>query len=273
MDDLGLMCRILAEVSSLKGVAQSAPHVHDAYEHTLVTVAEVERLTAFADVQHGPDETRFLGPFASHLEAHFGQTACDRRTRSTLLKFAAVLHDVGKSATRTVETEGRIRFLGHERIGAEMAREVLARLRFSGHETRWIDTVVRNHMRPGWLLKGPPVSGKAIYRFFRDTGDAGIDVLILALADQLATRGDALQRDHWRDYLGLVHKMLDHYFRKPSEVVAPLQLVNGRDVMMLLNLPSGPRIGELLERVREAQAEGQVLTREQALDFLRELSE
>jgi len=268
MDELGLMHRVLPEVTALKGVAQSAPHVHDVYEHTLATIAEAERLTAFPDAHLGPDEARFLGPFAADLAEHFGATISENRTRSTLLKFAAMLHDVGKPLTRTVQADGRIRFFGHERVGADIATEVLTRLRFTTRETRLISTVVTHHMRPGLLLKEPSVTRRAIYRLFRDTGDAGVDVLILALADQLATRGETLQRAHWRDYLRLTHRMLDHYFRKRQEVVAPPKLVTGRDVMAVLNLPSGPRVGQLLEELREAQAEGQVLTREQALDFL-----
>ena len=270
MDGLRLMYYVLPELSALKGVAQSEPHVHDVYEHTLVTVRGAERLGAFPDAKLGPIEKEFLRPFAGDLGAHFGQTVCEGRKRSTLLKFAAMLHDVGKPGTHTVDEDGHIRALGHERVGAETAQKVLIRLRFSAQEIRLISTIVKHHMRPGWLLKEPSVTRRAIYRFFRDTGDAGVDVMILALADQLATRGDTLTREHWRDYLGLAHRMLDNYFRRPEEVVAPPQLVSGRDVMSLLGLAPGPQVGELLEAVREAQAEGLVRTKEEALEFLRQ---
>jgi len=269
MDELGLMQHVLPELAVLKGVAQSAPHIHDVYEHTLVTVAEAERLSAFPDAQLGPDEKEFLSRFASDLAAHFGQTICEGRKRSTLLKFAAVLHDVGKPATHTLDEDGHIRAFGHEGVGAETARKVLKRLRFSAQEVRLVGTIVEHHMRPGWLLKEPAVTRRAIYRFFRDTGDAGVDVLILALADQLATRGDTLTRDHWRDYLELAHLMLDNYFRKPREVVAPPPLVSGNDVISVLGVAPGPQVGELLEAVREAQAEGKLRTKEEALKFLR----
>jgi hypothetical protein len=148
---------------------------------------------------------------------------------------------------------------------------VLRRLRFSAKEIRLVGTVVRHHMRPGWLLKSGPVTPRSIYRFFRDTGDAGIDIVMLALADQLATRGDTLTEEHWRDYLGLARLMLESYFHKSEQVVSPPPLVSGRDVMALLGLEPGPRIGEMLEAVREAQAEGRVRTREEALELLRRL--
>jgi tRNA nucleotidyltransferase/poly(A) polymerase len=271
MEELGLMRYVLPELTALKGVHQPPPHIHDAYEHTLLTVAEAERLSAFPDAQLGPDEARFLGPFAEELAAHFRQPLCEQRRRSTLLKFGAVLHDVGKRMPSASGGNGRIDCAEHDRIGAAIAHEVLTRLRFSSGEIRLLVSMVRHHMRPGWLLKHAPVTGTAVYRFFRDTGSAGIDVLILALADQLATRGDTLQRGHWRHYLGLTQNMLDHYFRKPREAVSPPKLVTGRDVMDALGLGPGPKVGRLLEAVREAQAEGRVRTREQALDFLAKL--
>jgi tRNA nucleotidyltransferase/poly(A) polymerase len=268
MDELELMPHVLPELHALKAVAQSPPHIHDVYEHTLVTVAEAERLAAFPDAQLGPDEKEFLSPFDADLAAHFRQVVSERRKRSTLLKFAAMLHDVGKPDTRGVGANGRIRASGHERAGARTAQKVLRRLRFSTQEIRLVGAIVQHHMRPGWLLKEPSVTRGAIYRFFRDTGDAGIDVMVLALADQLATRGDTLTRGHWRDYLGLACRILDNYFRRPLEVVAPPQLVSGKDVMSLLGLAPGPQVGELLEVVREAQAEGMVRTREEALEYL-----
>ncbi len=271
MDELGLLQHVLPKLAKLKGVTQSAPHIHDVFEHTLVTIAQAERLGAFPDAQLGQDEEEFLSPFSAELGEHFGQIVSEGRTRATLLKFAAMLHDVGKPSTRTIEPDGRILASGHDSAGSGIAEAVLRRLRFSAREIRLVGTIVKHHMRPGRLLKSGPVTRRVIYRFFRDTGDAGIDVLILALADQLATRGETLERDHWRDYLGLAQLMLESYYRKPQEVVDPPRLVTGQDVMSELGLAPGPRVGELLETVREAQVEGQLQTREEALEFLRRL--
>jgi len=272
MDELGLLPGILPEVAALKGVAQSTPHIYDVYEHTLATVAEAERLGTWPNATLFPEEEEFLRPFAHDLAAHFQPVLCEGRTRATLLKFAALCHDLGKPRTRTVEADGRIRNLGHESVGAEMAREMLTRLKFSAKEIRLVSTIVKHHMRPSGLVKQPAVTRKAIYHFFRDAGDAGVDVLILALADQLATRGEALRtvhREHWLRYLRLAHLLLEHYFRKPMEAVAPPTLVTGGDVMSLLGLPPGPEVGRILEEVREAQAEGKVRTREEAEEMLR----
>jgi putative nucleotidyltransferase with HDIG domain len=270
LDELGLLGVILPEMVALKGVAQPPDHhVYDVYEHTLATVAEVERLTAFSETHFSPEETPILGPFAADLAAHFALVLCEDRTRATLLRFAAMLHDVGKPHNRTVKESGRIHFYGHEGVSAEMTRAILGRLRFSAQEMQWVGVVVAGHMRPGFLIKDAPVTKRAMYRFFRDTGDAAVDVLILSLADHLAARGSTLPADDWRQHLEFTQTMLEHYFRTPQVVASPPQLVTGRDVMSVLGVPPGPQVGQLLEAVREAQAEGQVRTREEALEFLR----
>ncbi len=269
MDDLGLLRGVIPELATLKGVPQSPPHHNDVYEHTLDTVGEVERLTTFQDARLDPDEAQSLRPFAADLEAYFARTICEKRARSTLLKFAALLHDAAKPLTQSVEADGRIRFLGHERLSGEIAREVLTRLRFSTQEIHLVCTTVAEHMRPGLLSKTPPVTRRAVYRFFRDTGDAAVDVLMLSIADHRSARGPSVLIDHWRQHLELTHLMLDNYFRKPLEAVTPPPLVTGNDVTALLGLKPGPQVGQLLEAVREAQADGQVQTREEALEFLR----
>ncbi len=275
LDELGLLAVILPEMVALKGVTQPPQHhAYDVYNHTLAAVAEVERLTTFPATRLHADEEPFLGPFAADLAAHFAPAVCENRTRGTLLRFAAMLHDVGKPQCKMVKENGQIGFHGHEEASAEMARDILTRLRFSSQEIQLVTGIVAAHMRPGFLVKdahdaGMPVSKRAMYRFFRDTGDAAVDVLVFALADHLAAHGTTLPAGDWPDELALVRTLLEHYFRAPQEVARPPRLVTGRDVMSLLGIPAGPEVGRLLEAVREAQAEGQVRTREEALEFVR----
>jgi tRNA nucleotidyltransferase/poly(A) polymerase len=273
LDDLALLQPILPEVAAMKGVTQPSPHMHDVFEHTLVTVAQAERLASLMPGSLGADESEYLSPFDEPLQAHFGKVECAGRSRSTLFKFAAMLHDAGKPAARRVDQSGCISTLGHEGRGEQIAREVMTRLRFSSQETKVVTATVRHHMQPGRLLKRPSITSRDVYRFFRDTGDAGIDVLILALADQLAIRGETLEREHWRDYLQLASTMLDHYFLRPSEAVDPPRLISGKDVMSTLHLEPGPQVGRALEAVREAQAAGLVHTRADALAFLARITE
>jgi len=110
-------------------------------------------------------------------------------------------------------------------------------------------------------------SRRAIYRYFRDTGGAGIDILFLSLADHLATRGPLLDKAQWRMHTRLVDYVITRHFEEESQV-APSKLIDGHDLVNICGLSPGPKIGELLETVREAHAAGEVTSREEALAYI-----
>jgi len=129
-------------------------------------------------------------------------------------------------------------------------------------------------------MEAPPNSGgeaeqktpsrKAIYRFFRDAGEAGIDLVLLALADTRATRGHNLTQETWAATLDICRILLENYWEKPAETIAPPRLLDGNELMAKFGLQPGPRVGEVLEAIREAQATGKVGTREEALRFAKD---
>ena len=277
---LGLLAPVLPEVAALEGVQQSPPHRHDVFRHTLQVLAELEAVLALVgagDAPPGPEAPPWayeglgarLEPFAEGLREHLAQPSGFGRSQALLLKWAALLHDVGKSQCQSREPDGRIRFLQHDAAGARMARKVALRLRLDRREVETLQTVVQHHMRPSLLAEEPQVTGRAIYRYFRDTGEAGVGTVLLALADHLATRGPNLQPDRWTRRLDLAARLLEAYFLRREEAVAPPRLVRGED-LLALGVPQGPQIGALLEALREAQAEGAVTTRAEALTWLRE---
>jgi len=112
-------------------------------------------------------------------------------------------------------------------------------------------------------------SRKAIYRFFRDSREAGVDLVLLGLADLRGTRGHTLTQETWRAALDVARLLLENYWEKPKETIAPPRLLDGNELMRELNLEPGRVVGQLLEAIREAQATGKVASREQALDFAR----
>jgi hypothetical protein len=193
----------------------------------------------------------------------------DIRPRLVTLKLAALLHDTGKPAARTEEEGNRIRFLGHHQVGAKLTARILRRLRFNNAEVRLGEAVVRHHMRPLLLANQESVTSRAVYRFFRDTREAGVEVLVHALADHRATYPPAAGGDAWLRLTLLTARMLEDYWERRAGRVNPPVLVNGHDLLREFELPPGPQIGELLEVVREAQASGEVHTREEALALLR----
>ncbi len=263
LDELDLLGRILPEVNAMRGVTQSPPHIYNVFEHSLYAVAAAE------EMERANYGTIADGAFADDLKAYFAQTMSGVRTWRELLRFTLLLHDIGKPATRTVEASGRIRYFGHEDKGAELVGPALRRLRLSNDESARVKTVIENHLRPILLAQqGPKVSKRAVYHFFRDTGDAGVATAVHAWCDQRATYGDAMPREIDEALQGVIGRLLDSYFHAHAQVVSPPPLLNGNDVMQLLGIAPGPRIRVALDAVREKQAEGEILTRAEAIAFL-----
>ena len=284
LEQLGLLEVILSELAPLRGLEQPPPHQYRALEHTLEAVRALELLlAAIGCISEGQDALRervaglglYLGglqDYAEPLNRHLAGAVSGDRPRVVTLKMAVLLHDVGKPAARS-EEGGRIRFLGHEQIGSKMARGALERLRFSGAEARLAECIVRNHMRPLALANEGSVSSRAVYRFFRDTQDAGLDVVLHALADHLATHAFETHGSGWRKLVDLATRMLEYRLQRVNGPAKEPPLVNGRDLLRAFDLEPGPQIGVLLEAVREAQAVGEVGTRDEAMALVRSLLE
>jgi putative nucleotidyltransferase with HDIG domain len=266
------------ELDSLKPVTQSPPHRFDVWRHTLLVLDTLEGVVAailgqetkprvLAGVPPGAwgDLTRTLGQFAGSVAAHLAVEISGGRDRAGLLKLGALLHDVGKPATWSQDEDGHIHFYDHEPVGARIAAERLRELRFSRDEVRRVRVMIEQHLRPAYLSRAEKVTRRAVYRYFRATGDIGVEVMLLSLADHLATWGPDLQERRWSRRLGVAETLLTHYFERHEETVAPPPLITGHDLMAELGLDTGPEIGRLLEALREAQAAGEVRTREDAL--------
>jgi poly(A) polymerase len=111
-------------------------------------------------------------------------------------------------------------------------------------------------------------SRRAVYRFCRDTGDAAPGVLFLSLADHLATRGPNLGLDGWKLHTSIARHVIAWQEEQPEP---PRRLIDGYDIMNFFGLKPGQRLGQILESVREAQASGEIVTREEALSLVAEI--
>ena len=266
LDDLGLLDPLMPELAVTRSVEQPKEHFWDVFEHSLETVAAVERILEEREHREDDDVLRSV-PCSPDIAKHFKEEIGGGRTRLALLKLAALLHDIAKPATKTIEPDGRMRFLGHAQEGAAMAVQLMERLRFSKRETKMVQLMVENHLRPGYPASEEPPSHRAVYRYFRDTGDAGIDTLFLGLADHLAARGPMLDLSQWCKHTDTAHYMLHKWFEDQAAVVPP-KLIDGHILMERFGLAPGPQIGELLQEVRESQGAGEIATTEEALDFV-----
>ncbi len=284
LEMLGAFPYVLPELSALKGVQQSEPHVADVWEHTLSVVQHLRAIIDALASGYDPEQkgdlftgllSLRLGRYRQRFIQHFSTPLNPDRSLRALLLLAALYHDVSKPATRTVDENGRTRFFDHDAQGAEQAAVRGRALNLSNDEIARLQAIIANHMRFHFhvsRLEGEQKqpSRKAIYRLFRDAGDAGVDLMLLGLADLRGTRAHLLTEATWNAGLEVARVFLENYWEKPEEAVAPPRLLDGNELMAELELGPGPLLGQTLEAIREAQAVGAVTTREQAIQFARQ---
>ena len=283
LEMLGVFPYLLPEIPALKGVSQSHPHVYDVWEHTLSVLGHLESILAALAPGYNADDTNDLftglltlriGRFREQFAKHFAESLNTDRSVRAALFFAALYHDVRKPATKSIDVAGRIRFFDHDIKGAKAAEERGRALNLSNDEVERIKTIVQHHMRFHFFTDRlqddqQEPSRKAIYRFFRDAGKAGVDLVLLGLADLRGMQGHALTQETWTAALNIGRILLENYWEKPQETVAPPRLLNGNELMSELGLEPGRIVGQLLEAIREGQATGKVENREQALELAR----
>jgi tRNA nucleotidyltransferase/poly(A) polymerase len=292
LDSLGLLAQIVPEVATMRGVAQSPPHVYDVWEHTLKVVENLDRVLAVisprrtdataADAMLGMVVFK-LDRHRKHLQSHLAKNWPSGRTARALLMFTTLLHDSGKPPTLQV-VDGHNRFPRHDEVGGDLVRERAAALRLSNDEIERAALVVRGHMQPGYLYWGNmtatmaapeptqvTVPPRAIHRFWRTYRKAGIDVCLVALADFLSVTRAEWELRTWLGYLAIVDTLLDAYFNQRHTLIAPTPLLDGNQLMQALDLQPGPTIGYLLPQLLEAQAVGEITTRTEAVELARRL--
>jgi len=281
LDMLEALPYILPGIASMHGVEQSAPHEMDVWDHTLNVMKKLESILNALTPVYNPDSASnlILGLLVLHL-GRFRRQISDHSNRSLVidrsiraLQFMAVLyHDAGKPLTRQVNEQGKVSFHNHAEVGSQLATKGAAFLRLSNTETERLAIIVRHHLLPFLILKDDQQpSRKAIYRFFRKTREAGVDICLLSLADLWASYDEALPSEVWSKHLNVVRVLLEAWWEHPEESISPLPLVNGTDLIHELQLTPGPLIGKLLEAIRESQATGQIYTRQDALALAKKI--
>lgn len=263
LDELGLTAVVLPELEALRGVGQGPNHHLDVYGHTL---AVLEQTLA---VESGLE--RFAGEQAAEARALLDEPLADEMSHGTALRFGALLHDIGKPATRG-ERDGYVTFIGHDSEGAEIVGGICRRLRASGRLTRHLQALTRHHLRLGFMVHEAPLPPRRVHEYLRATQPVAADVTLLTVADRLSARGSGpfATEEAIEAHLSLARRMLaaalDWHRDGPPE-----PLLRGGELATELGIAPGPELGDLLAELEAAQYAGEVSTREEALERARRL--
>ena len=218
-------------------------------------------------------EVKKIPPNSHHhldLIHHLIETVNNIRLDKPLLKLAAFYHDIGKPSTWTIEESGRHRFIGHDTVGGELVKEELKKLGFSNKQINYVSKLVRYHIYPCSLINAGEDNKKAKARFIRKLGDEVPDVIELARADRLSAQGEAITKDMVDLTLNHLENLLEYYAEiKNTFVMTPL--LNGEDIMNILNIKPSKKVGEILENLKEMQIAKEITTKKEALEYIKTL--
>jgi len=267
LDGLGILERLIPELMPCKQTLQPKEHHWPVFGHSVKCVDAVDFLLGRGRWAYAPESVRETIPWSDKLGKHFGAAVSGESSRRDILKIAALLHDIAKPETRTLNNEGRIRFYSHPAKGAPITHDILTRLRFSSREIKMASGLTHHHLRPVQMnQRGQLPTDRAVYRYLRDTGDIAIDTLFLSLADHLAARGPDLEPGFWTQHCRVASLVISK-INDLSNSKKEARLINGHDLLDNFKLSPGPLISKILEAVAEAQAVGDISTREQALEL------
>lgn len=200
------------------------------------------------------------------LLQHLDQPLTAGRRRVQLIKIAALLHDPGKAAAATIMEDGQAALPKRSKAGLTYVGEFARRLKISRIEESYLKNILGNHMYPLTLFKNSPAEPAAIHRFFIKLGKEVTDILLLSLSNVTASAGGegTIDLPGYRSFVG---ELLCKYYFEAGVYVHPPTLVKGEDLMAVLALPPSKKVGELLEKITEAQVSGEVTSREEAIAY------
>ena len=257
MSNLKIIDIIIPQIKNTRGVSQGRYHHLDVWEHSLETLLQFENMYN-KKLYKDRDLFRYLNT-----------EIIQNRTRLQVIKLACLLHDIGKPKAKSKKKKKTI-FYCHEKIGKEIIEKITERLKFANKIKETLQRLVFWHLRPGYLADQVKPSKRAIYRFFRDTSEDGISVILLSLADWKATRGPLTSKIRRKKHQDVMFKIIKDYFNEKNKKPLP-KLIDGYDIMDRFNIQPSPLVGKILKKIKEEQALGNINTKKEALKIAREV--
>jgi putative nucleotidyltransferase with HDIG domain len=249
MDKLKILSIIIPEIEKMRGVKQGPYHHLDVLSHSFESIRQFENMV-------GENKNKDLNNYLNEIMS-------SQRKRLGLIKLGLLLHDIGKPAAKR-RRGGKTIFHGHERVGLNISEEIIRRLKLSNDEQEILRKMVFLHLRPGYLADNEPVTERAKFRYFRDSGREALSVLLVSMADQRATKGPLTSRESRLQHERVCSQLIKEYFKNAKQKKMP-RLVNGNDIIKAFNIAPSPIIGKILSALEEMQAIGKIKTKKEAL--------
>lgn len=258
LDECGILEEIFPIYKEVKTIPPNSHHHLDLIHHLIESVRQVQII-----YEKSSEEVK------AYLETvKYGSVQ-----ELAFLKLATFLHDIGKPSCWTIEEDThRHRFIKHDEIGSKLVVPILKDLKFSKKQIQYVQTLIKYHIYPSSLVSAEDVTDKAFMKFYRKMDGFVIDVIILAMADRLSARGEKITEEIVRKNINGLTNLLNDYLEMRKDIKPLEKLLDGRDIMELLKIKQGPKLGEIINLLKEAQISGNVTTKEEAIDFVKNFS-
>jgi len=253
MDELGLLEEIFPFVLEYKKVPPNTHHHLDLFHHLLETVRQIQFIYDSSNEE---------------IKTHLEKNEFGANSRLAHLKFAGFLHDIGKFSTWTIEESGRHRFIKHDDVGSKIAKEFLSRAKFSKKQITYLTEMIKYHIYPSSVMCSPDVNDKIMMRFVRKMEENAIDIITLAKADRLSARGEVITDEIVENNISALNKLQNFYLAKKNSLHLE-KLLSGDEIMELLSISAGKKLGVIIKELREAQLNSDVITKEDAIAFVK----
>ena len=257
MEKSGILYEILPIYLDVRKVPPNTHHHLDLLHHLIETVNQIQNFYKISKPE---------------IKAHLDRIDFGGYSRLAHLKLAGFMHDIGKYSCWTIEEDtGRHRFIKHDDIGAKMAVPILKKLKFSKKQIEYITKMIKHHIYPSHIISSEIVTDKIKMRYIRKMEDDVIDNIIIAMADRLSARGKAVTDEMVKNNITGLTNLLNFYLEVKDSLEPLPKLLTGEEIMEILNLNPSKELGDVIKALEEAQLNGDVNNKDEALTFIKTL--